>query len=179
MFGKERVFWLTQTYRVFQITDLVNFSLFGSPRVFKATEKIQETNLVMIVHISSQERVEKILLMNSLCAARVEIDGRVHSCAGKVMLQKNNQHAVGYILSEKGNTWKVHLTNNSIVYVKHAHLKENRTGYKYPLGRHNRFVVTQLFPIRFLIKANGTIPYTLNRSTINKANGEIIPEFSA
>ena len=46
MIGKERVFLLTQTYRVLQITDLVKFALFGSSQVFKATEKVHETKLV-------------------------------------------------------------------------------------------------------------------------------------
>ena len=56
MFGKERVFLLTQTYRVLQITDLVKFALFGSTQVFKATETVHKKKLVRVVHISSQER---------------------------------------------------------------------------------------------------------------------------
>ena len=170
---------LTQTYRVLQITDLVKFALFGSTRVFKATETVHETKLVRVVRISSQERILKILAMNSLCAARIEVDGRVHSCAGKVMLQMNNRYAYGYILVETGNTWKVHLTDNNTVFVKRVHLKEDDTGYIYPTGRHNRFVVTQFSPIRLVIKANGTIRYTLNRYTISKATGDIVSQFSA
>ena len=179
MIGKERVLLLTQTYRVFQITDLVKFALFGSSRVFKASEKVHETKLVRVVHISSQERILKILSMNTLCGAKIEVDERIHSCAGKVMVQKNTQYAYGYILSETGNTWNVHLTDNTTVLVKRVHLKPDGTGYFYPTGRHNRFVVTQFSPIRLEIKANGTIRYTMNRYAINKATGDIVPQFSA
>ena len=179
VFGKERVKLLSQTYRVFQMTNLILFALFGRQRSLRVHEKIHETRLVRVVHVASQDRIQAILMMNGLCAASIERSGLIYSCSGKVVIRKNNLQGVGYIKSEHGNKWTVHLSDDTIIVVNRVSLREDRTGYLYPEGRRDRNVVVQYIPIRFIIKNDGTIRYTLNRYTVKKSNGHLVPQFSA
>ena len=73
----------------------------------------------------------------------------------------------------------MHLSDDTTVVVNRVSLREDRTGYLYPEGRRDRNVVVQYILIRFIIKNDGTIRYTLNRYTVKKANGHLVPQFSA
>ena len=179
VFGKERVKLLSQTYRVFQMTNLILFALFGRQRSLRVHEKIHETRLVRVVHVASQDCIQAILMMNGLCASRIERSGLIYSCSGKVILSKNDRQCIGYIKSKHGNKWTVHLSDDTTVVVNRVSLREDRTGYLYPEGHRDRNVVVQYIPIRFIIKNDGTIWYTLNRYMVKKANGNLVPQFSA
>ena len=113
-------------------------------------------------------------MMNGLCAARIERSGLIYSCSGKVVIRKNNLQGVGYIKSEHGNKWTVHLSDDTIIVVNRVSLREDRTGYLYPEDRRDRNVVVQYILIRFIIKNDGTIWYTLNKYTVKKSNCHLV-----
>ena len=134
-FGKERVQLYSQTYRVFVMTDLLRFALLKRVRnVFRNSEKVYETTLVTVVHMHSKDRMHEVFTLNKLCSTIVEKNGRIHSCAGKVILRKDGKDIVGYIISEKGNTWTVHLVTNDKISVTRVKLNNALSGYIYPGG---------------------------------------------
>ena len=133
MLGKERVVMLSQTYRVFTATGLICIALFGkSNSKLKKSEIIFASKRQTLVHIASQERIEKLLTLNSLCAAKVKRGTCIHSCASKVMLVKDGKESIGYIKSEFRGKWIVHTASNRSVQLNKVVLAEDKSGYVYP-----------------------------------------------
>ena len=56
------------------------------------------------------------------------------------------------IKSEKGNTWTVHLVSNDRISVLCVKTNNELSGYIYPGGRANQYVVVEYIPVRFLFK---------------------------
>ena len=177
MFGKERVVMLSQTYRVFSATALVRIPLFGKKNSkLKKSEIIFASKRQTIVHIASQERIEKLLTLNSLCAARVTRGTCIHSCAGKVMLIRDGKESIGYIKSEFRDKWIVHTATNRSVQLNKVVLAEDKSGYVYSPGPRNKYCIVQYVPIRLIVKENGTVRYTLNRYAIEEGTGKLFPQ---
>ena len=179
VFGKEEVELLSQIYRVFQMTNLILFALFGQQRSLRKHEKFSRLDL-----LESYLLLHKIAYMQVwwwiFCAQQVLKEANWFILTQvKLLLEKDDRQGIEYIKSEHGNKWTVHLSDDTTVIVNHVSLREDRTGYLYPEGRRDRNVVVQYIPIRFIIKNDGTIRYTLNRYTVKKSNGHLVPQFSA
>ena len=171
LFGKERVPLLSQTYRTIHMTDLLRSSIWKRTNAFKYDEKISESNRILLVHIASQDRMSQVMTHNMLCAAKIQKGNRTHSCAGKVFLRRRGLELRGYIKSEYASTWVVHLTNDLVVHVNKVYMNAQKTRYEYPVGNSRKYCVFEYCPIRFLIRADGTVRYTLSRFTTEKIKG--------
>ena len=100
---------------------------------------------------------------NLLCAAKIQKGTRTHSCAGKVYLRRRGLEVHGYIKTKYASTWVVHLTNDLVVQVEKVYMNAQTTRYKYPDGNSRKQFVFEYCSIRFLIRADGAVQYTLSQ----------------
>ena len=176
-FGSERIEMLGRTYRVVFMTDLLRECVFGEDmKRIKKMEIITKTNHRAILHIASNDRMNKIFKLNSFCASKATINNVVHSCAGKVILEKNNEQILGYITHEFRHQIVVVTANNETVQLPRPVLifnSSNQFSYQFAYSSRTRYKIIEYNPIRIIVSSNGTFKYICNRFAINDATKEI------
>ena len=171
-FGKEKVAILSQTYREFRFSYLLESSIFGNDfSGLKKDEIIMKSKKQILIHIVSQQRMNEFFIKEKLSATEFYIEKNnsayMHSCSGKVNLLYNNKNITGYILNTTRGKWKILLTSNKIIYTNP--LKYNRDTLEYVYNGKGKYNITFYWPIRFLLRFNEKgMRITLNRVAYNK-----------
>ena len=170
----------SQSYRSLYVNLLLRQTLFGvTYGKMKHDEVVHKTKRVTVLHIASRDRMIQLFSIAGLCGVTYyKVYGHCHSCCGKVNCFHRGRHIIGYIPSESRNKWNVHLVNNKVIELGKVHCNRNGSGYKYPdLNLRNRpgYLVTQYWPVRFLVHSNGDCKFTLNRVTFDQST-KIVPQ---
>ena len=114
-----------------------------------------------IIHISSIDRVKKLLTISGLC--RVEFDNQNYKCSAsaKVDVQSDGKEMAGYVLAYSTNNMKVHMVDNSIIVCDI--LKWAKEGHIYDyLESVEAHYIKEFVPICFAIMNSGDAKITLN-----------------
>ena len=141
-------------------------------------EIIRETNNTLLLHIASKRRIEELLTIIGQCGAAFEIDDVVYCCAGKLFMNANNKHVVGYIVDETRCNWIVKLDcSSSNISIKKLELNKTTQQYTVDSAQNNtkigrtRYKVKEYHPIRILIsKTRCAWKITLNCLVLDENN---------
>ena len=166
-FGKEKVPVLSQTYREFRFSFLMERTLFGDNlSILKKNEVVLKTKKQVLLHICSQKRMKTIFSKEASNATEFLVDkydiNYTHSCCAKINVLFNKKNIIGYILEESRGKWKILLENNKIIYKNLLKYSSKRNEYIYKTT--GKYLITFYWPIRILMKYNGKgVRITLNR----------------
>eukprot|EP00978_Attheya_sp_CCMP212_P014420 scaffold36716_cov41-Attheya_sp.AAC.4 len=174
LFGKEKVKIGSQSYRKFELNNLIKLSLFGKNwSKLRHYETVFKSKRSALIHIASENRMTNIFTLWGLCGSAFEVSGLVHTCCGKVSIKMDGQHCVGYIVdeNESGNVWTIKLATNEIIELEKPQYNEKMGAYIYSINeRRSARVIEQYWPIRILLQNSGRGKYTLNRVTYDNNN---------
>ena len=160
---------------------LLRTTLFGcDDRKMHRKEVVHKTKNVTVIHIASYDRMLELVNLAGLCGVQFfYTSGHTMGCSGKVNCCKNGRHIVGYIVAEHDNRWTVHLVDNTMVNISRVWYNKQQGIYRYPANvSKRRYVITQFWPVRFLLRHTGECRFTLNRFTFD-SNANIVPQFSS
>ena len=164
----------TQTYREMYISHLLLVSLFGSnySKVL-STEKVYQSDKVTLFHFASKRRFKDLFTQNDLCAVERTVDKVTYGCAGKVQLKIQNYNCVGYIIDEDQHTITCLVENNKKIPINRPVFDDARKEY---IFREHDFDIEIIayHPIRFMIRSDGFVRFTINRLTTDRMTGNPI-----
>ena len=172
-FGNECVCLNSQSYRSVYINYLTRLTLFGNnyDTMVKGEEIVSMTKRVVLIHISSCERIKEIFSISGLSGVEFKSkDGmKWHTCCGKVNTRVNGRNRIGYIINERYGRWIIKLVGgNELVRMKILNYNKEDGIYIYPTDNiHGERYITQYWPVRFLIRTTGKSKYTLNCVTFD------------
>lgn len=183
LFGREKVNILNQTYRRFEINELIRLCLFGRDLgKLQQDEVVLRTKKTCVIHIASEERMRSLFTKEGLCATSFMIKQCRNTCSRKVNTVKNGKLCIGYILNENenGNVWKVQLATNRICSLTKPAFVSKEGKYKYldPTDLPGTRVITEYWPIRLLLFDSGHGRLSLNRLTFDNSNKIILMKSS-
>ena len=166
-FGKEKVHILSQTYREYTMSYLMETTIFGHNLcLLKKKEIISKTKNQALIHISNQKRMKLIFSKESLNATEHFVEkydvSFTHTCCAKVNILYKGKNIIGYILDESRGKWKILLGNNKIIYKNIVKYNNSIYGYEYESS--GVYKINFYWPIRILLRCNGKgMRITLNR----------------
>jgi hypothetical protein len=181
-FGKEKVHINNQSYRRFEVNQLIRTCLFGKDLCkLRLDEVILKSKKKCLIHIASEQRMRSLFTQEGLCASSFTINGFRQTCSGKVNTVKDGKNCVGYIVdeSDNGKIWRIQLVTNKMCSLMKPRFESNAGKYNYSdpnivPGR----VITEYWPIRLLVFTSGHGRLTLNRVTFDNADKIVLMQSS-
>jgi len=178
-FGKERVQIKSQSFASFQLNHLINLCIFGKDyNLLSKSELVYQSTRVTIIHISSIERVKKLLTIDGVSAATFEENNLSFSASPKAYVICDGQEIEGYVLRRRNSNLIIRTSNNDIVECRAPKWVENLQKYQYFI-QEGRAYVKEFAPIRFLVSAHGEVKITLYRYTVDIQSGNIVVNSSS
>ena len=137
-FGNECVHLNSQSYCSVYINYLTRLTLFGNnyDKLVKGEEIVSMTKRVVLIHISSCERIKEIFSISGLSGVEFKSkDGmKWHTCCGKVNTRANGRNRIGYIINKRDGRWIVQLVGgNELVRMKILNYNKEDGIYIYTL----------------------------------------------
>ena len=178
-FGKERVQIKSQSFASFQLNYLINLCIFGKDyNLLSKSELVYQSTRVTIIHISSIERVKKLLTIDGVSGATFEENNLLFSASPKAYVLCDGQEIEGYVLRRRNSNLIIRTSNNDIVECRAPKWVENLQKYQYFI-QEGRAYVKEFAPIRFLVSAHGEVKITLYRYTVDIQSGNIVVNSSS
>ena len=178
-FGKEQVRIKSQSFASFQLNYLINLCMFGKDyNLLSKSELVYQSTRVTIIHISSIERVKKLLTIDGLSGATFEENNLLFSASPKAYILCDGQEIEGYVLRRRNSNFIIRTSNNDIVECRAPKWVENLQKYQYFI-QEGRAYVKEFAPIRFLVSAHGEVKITLHRYTVDIQSGNIVVNSSS
>lgn len=128
-------------------------------------EVISQTKRSILIHISSQRRMNDLFTVAGLSAASFKKNKKVFSCAGKVNTIYEDRNLTGFIVDENKDDWRIKLSNEELFIVERGVFDSSLGKYSFPKVPGRR--VSEFWPIRIEINQNGESRLTLNRVTFD------------
>jgi hypothetical protein len=182
-FGKEKVHIINQSYRRFEVNELIRLCLFGKDLgKLRVDEVVLRSKKMCLIHIASEQRMRNLFTQEGLCASSFMITGFRHTCSGKVNTMKDGKNCIGYIVDESanGNVWRVQLVTNKMCSLTKPPFESNVGKYQYsdPNEAQGRVLITEYWPIRILLLNSGHGRLSLNRVTFDNADKIVLMKSS-
>ena len=178
-FGKERVQIKSQSFASFQLNYLINLCIFGKDyNLLSKSELVYQSTRVTIIHISSIERVKKLLTIDGVSGATFEENNLLFSASPKAYVLCDGQEIEGYVLRRRNSNLIIRTSNNDIVECRAPKWVENLQKYQYFIEEGCAYV-KEFAPIRFLVSAHGEVKITLYRYTVDIQSGNIVVNSSS
>lgn len=184
-FGRERVTVGDLSLRTHPMSPLLRFSLFGTGESnLLGREVVYSSNEVMVVHLASLRRVQKIFTIGGVAGLETELgDGTRKVACGRVSLVRNGRHVTGFVIDEMRNQLKVRLeTGEEIELLRPKYVEtaiEGSSGRKrgaYELGRAGKgksnLKVVAYWPVRVSVSKKGRARFMFARAAI-KPDGKV------
>ena len=172
VFGGERVKVLSQKYRVFYISHLLQVIIFGQKFMkLTARERYKVTPRQVTIHIASYHRMKEMFTLNGLSSVRFE-GNELNLCCGKVsLLDTSKRSIIGYIMNEDSTNLYLHLQNNLLVTIQRPMCVNGKYILNYIS---NSWEIVEYYPVRMQITAKGRAAMLFNVATFIIADGNYI-----
>ena len=164
-FGNESVKLHSQCYRSFYINHLLKISIFGQPPFYPPLlphEIVRRTKKEVIIHFYSHRRISELFSFGGLNATEIYTHGVKYYCCAKANLKDGKKNIIGYVMDEKGNELHIRIDGrDEMVIVNRPKYNADFGEFEYTFGN-EKYIMTQLWPIRMKVHQSGRISYIIN-----------------
>ena len=142
------------------------------------SELVYQSTRVTIIHISSIERVKKLLTIDGVSGATFEENNLLFSASPKAYVICDGQEIEGYVLRRRNSNLIIRTSNNDIVECRAPKWVEKEQKYQYFVQEGCAYV-KEFAPIRFLVSAHGEAKIALHRYTVDIQSGNKVVNSSS
>ena len=164
-FGNESVKLHSQCYRSLYMNYLLKISIFGQPPFYPPLlphEIVRRTKKEVIIHFYSHRRISELFCFGGLNATEICNHGLKYYCCAKANLKDGKKNIIGYVMDEKGDELHIRIDGrDEMVIVKRPKYNADFGEFEYTNGI-EKYIVTQLWPIRMKVHQSGRVAYIIN-----------------